>query len=69
MLFPSLPKTQPKAILSPCIGICAIDVDGLCSGCHRTPGEIAQWMYFTDAERAQLMREVLPLRAPQEVGK
>jgi uncharacterized protein len=65
MLFPD----PPKAILSPCIGICRLDADGLCEGCHRTAGEIARWMYYTDAERACLMDEVLPRRAPQEAGR
>jgi predicted Fe-S protein YdhL (DUF1289 family) len=54
-----------KAILSPCIGVCALDIDGLCTGCHRTAGEIAHWMYYSDAERAHLMHEVLPQRAAE----
>jgi predicted Fe-S protein YdhL (DUF1289 family) len=65
MLFPA----QPKAILSPCVGICTLDADGLCAGCHRTAGEIARWMYYSDAERVQLMDEVLPRRAQQVAGK
>jgi uncharacterized protein len=58
----------PKAMLSPCIGVCSLDADGLCAGCHRTAGEIARWMYYTDSERSQLMNEVLPRRA-LETGK
>ena len=58
----SIPDS-PKAILSPCIGVCALDIDGLCAGCHRTAGEIADWMYYSDAERLHLMNEVLPQRA------
>ena len=63
-----LNRDPPKAFLSPCIGVCALDTDGLCSGCHRTAGEIAHWMYYSDAERSRLMHEVLPQRA-LETGK
>jgi uncharacterized protein len=58
-----------KAILSPCVGTCALDTDGLCAGCHRTSGEIARWMYYSDAERLYLMNEVLPRRAQLETRK
>jgi predicted Fe-S protein YdhL (DUF1289 family) len=58
-----------KAILSPCVGICALDAHGVCAGCHRTTDEIARWMYYTDAERSHLMNEVLPQRAAQESCK
>jgi uncharacterized protein len=64
MLFPD----PPKAILSPCTGICRLDADGVCEGCHRTAGEIARWMYYSDAERARLMDEVLPQRTQHEAG-
>ena len=30
-----------RAVLSPCIGVCSLDADGLCEGCHRTSAEIA----------------------------
>jgi predicted Fe-S protein YdhL (DUF1289 family) len=65
MLIPD----PPKAILSPCIGVCALDTDGLCAGCHRSAGEIARWMYYSDAERSHLMNDVLPRRASMETGK
>ena len=31
-----------RAVLSPCIGICELDTQGLCSGCRRTTAEIAR---------------------------
>lgn len=52
----------PKAILTPCIGICRLGSDGLCEGCLRTSDEIARWMYLSDAERMRLMHEELPKR-------
>ena len=38
---------QFRAVLSPCIGICHIDDDGLCAGCLRTGDEIAAWSSIT----------------------
>ncbi len=52
----------PKAMLTPCIGICRLGVDGLCEGCLRTSEEIARWMYMSEAERMRLMFEELPKR-------
>lgn len=47
---------------TPCIKVCVIDQStGLCTGCARTLGEIAEWSAFTPAERQRIMRE-LPVR-------
>ena len=64
----SFPKPQTP-VLTPCIGICTLDARGLCEGCRRSADEIARWMYMGDAERAQLMDEVLPLRQPPPGSK
>jgi predicted Fe-S protein YdhL (DUF1289 family) len=37
-------------------------MDGLCVGCLRTLDEISRWASLTDAERARIMRDVLPQR-------
>jgi len=52
-----------RAVLSPCIGICSIDDDGLCGGCHRTGDEIAHWPLMNDDVRLRMMEDVLPQRA------
>nr|WP_243412233.1 DUF1289 domain-containing protein [Lysobacter telluris] len=54
--------TPFRAVLSPCIGICALDATGHCLGCHRTSSEIARWIQMGDDERLRLMETVLPLR-------
>lgn len=54
--------TTFRAVLSPCIGICALDDEGLCEGCHRTSAEIARWSQMGDDERLQVMETVLPQR-------
>lgn len=50
------------AILSPCIGVCTLDGAGYCIGCRRSAGEIADWIRYSDAQRARLMDEILPGR-------
>lgn len=56
-----------RAVLSPCIGICALDGQGLCEGCHRTTAEIARWSQMSDAERQHVMDVVLPVREASRV--
>ena len=51
-----------RAVLSPCIGVCAIGDDGLCDGCLRTVADIARWSQLNDDERLHLMESVLPER-------
>lgn len=41
---------------SPCIGICRIEPDsGLCEGCLRTLGEIADWPMLSVREKDALL--------------
>lgn len=51
-----------RAVLSPCVGICSLDAQGLCEGCHRSSAEIAHWPHMNDDERLHLMETVLPQR-------
>ena len=43
------------AILSPCIGVCSLDHDGLCTGCRRTAAEIAAWSTMDDSARLRVI--------------
>lgn len=51
-----------RAVLSPCTGVCTLDQEGHCLGCHRTAAEIARWSQMDDDERLHLMETVLPER-------
>jgi predicted Fe-S protein YdhL (DUF1289 family) len=43
-------------IPSPCIKVCTLDPSGrVCIGCLRTTDEIAMWVAFSDARRAQVI--------------
>lgn len=54
--------SSSPSVLSPCIGVCALDAQGHCLGCHRSTSEIAGWLSFSPAQRAYLMDIVLPER-------
>jgi uncharacterized protein len=64
MLF--LRPVPTKAVLTPCIGVCELRVDGLCAGCLRSGAEIAAWASLDDEQRRHLMDEVLPAREAAE---
>jgi predicted Fe-S protein YdhL (DUF1289 family) len=51
-----------KPILTPCIGVCTLDADGLCEGCHRSAAEIGAWSTMDDQTRERIMVDVLPAR-------
>lgn len=55
-------NSSNNALVSPCIGICEIAADGLCTGCLRDLSEIAEWSQMSDAERLRLMDKTLPER-------
>lgn len=46
------------SVSSPCVGICALDEQDICVGCHRTGLEIAYWGSMTDKEREDVMKLV-----------
>ncbi|MEO8001662.1 MAG: DUF1289 domain-containing protein [Arenimonas sp.] len=54
-----------RVILSPCTGICALDLQGMCEGCYRTGHEIASWSAYSDDQRTHIMNVVLPGRELQ----
>lgn len=54
---PYVPLTMDP-IASPCIGICALDDDEYCLGCHRHIGEIAGWTRLSEDERRRILGEL-----------
>ncbi len=59
----SIPLPTAAALpLTPCIGVCRLDVRGFCIGCQRTGAEIAVWRTLPDQDRLRYMEEILPAR-------
>lgn len=47
-----------EPILSPCIGVCTLDGEDFCIGCHRNAEEIAVWGQLSRTERERVMAEL-----------
>lgn len=45
-------------VLSPCIQVCVLDADQVCTGCRRTIGEIAGWAAMTPDEKRRVLAEL-----------
>ena len=46
---------KAAAVASPCVNICRLDAQGLCIGCRRTLGEIAEWSQASDQRRLEIL--------------
>jgi predicted Fe-S protein YdhL (DUF1289 family) len=45
-------QVKERNVPSPCISVCAMELSsGLCRGCLRTLGEIADWSTMSDADK------------------
>ncbi|MEC7921022.1 MAG: DUF1289 domain-containing protein [Chloroflexota bacterium] len=48
-----------EKIVSPCINICEYDQsNSYCTGCFRTPNEIAKWFYMTAENRSKIIESI-----------
>ena len=52
--------------MSPCISVCALDAEGLCSGCLRTRSEIAGWLRMSPSEQWGLLDTLARRRTARE---
>lgn len=48
---------EQRPVRSPCVSICALDEQDICTGCQRSADEITRWARMSNDER----REVLVL--------
>ncbi|MEH3108810.1 MAG: DUF1289 domain-containing protein [Agrobacterium cavarae] len=53
---------------TPCIHVCQLSPEGLCTGCQRTIAEITGWSGFTVAERHRIMSELPRRRTAKATG-
>jgi predicted Fe-S protein YdhL (DUF1289 family) len=43
---------------SPCISICVLDENDICTGCYRSAGEITDWFMASDEQKREVLRRV-----------
>ena len=44
-----------KEIISPCITVCRLDIEGICVGCKRTRKEIKEWRDYSSKRRKKII--------------
>ena len=44
-------STIERPVASPCVSICALNDDDICTGCQRNVDEITRWSRMDNAER------------------
>lgn len=42
-----------KPVKSPCISVCVLDIEDVCSGCFRSSEEIGFWNQYSNEERRE----------------
>ena len=47
--------SDERPVKSPCVSICALDDDNICTGCQRTAAEITLWGRMSNDERRQVL--------------
>ncbi|MFF7108438.1 MULTISPECIES: DUF1289 domain-containing protein [Pseudomonas] len=49
-------KTDERPVASPCVSICALDEQDVCTGCQRTVSEITRWGRMDNQERREVLK-------------
>lgn len=52
------PKAYEKPVKSPCISLCALDINDICMGCQRTGDEISRWGTMTNPQRRAVLEQI-----------
>ncbi|MEN5091513.1 DUF1289 domain-containing protein [Pseudomonas protegens] len=47
--------TPERPVASPCVSICALDEQDICTGCQRTVDEITRWSRMDNTERRAVL--------------
>lgn len=48
-------NTPERPVASPCVSICSLDDDDVCTGCQRTVAEITRWSRMNNDERRNVL--------------
>jgi predicted Fe-S protein YdhL (DUF1289 family) len=49
-------------VSSPCISICVLDDQDICTGCFRSAAEVTDWFMAGDAEKREILRRAAARR-------
>jgi predicted Fe-S protein YdhL (DUF1289 family) len=48
-------EERGPGVRSPCVSVCALDQDDVCTGCYRTAREITDWFMADDVTKRQIL--------------
>ncbi|CRI55608.1 DUF1289 domain-containing protein [Pseudomonas sp. CCOS 191] len=48
--------SDERPVASPCVNVCALDEQDICTGCQRTVSEITRWGRMDNAERRVVLQ-------------
>ncbi len=51
-------NSREKPVKSPCISLCALDINDICMGCQRTGDEISRWGIMTNQQRREVLDQI-----------
>lgn len=49
-------QAKPRPVASPCVSICCLDEQDICTGCHRSADEISRWAWLDNEEKREVLR-------------
>lgn len=48
----------PAKSLSPCVGLCKLNAEDVCMGCHRSIAEIRSWGLLTRGQQRKILTRI-----------
>ena len=51
-------NSKERPVKSPCVSICALDIDDVCMGCLRSGQEISQWGKMNNEQRLAVLERI-----------
>ncbi len=52
-------EKKERNVPSPCISVCALNEDDVCTGCYRNVQEIREWRDLTNPQRREVINRAL----------
>ena len=43
---------------SPCVKVCRVGFNNICTGCYRTVDEITRWPYLSNTDKQQILEQL-----------
>ena len=51
--------SETKPVPNPCVGVCVLDMNDICTACHRSGMEIAEWGLLSDDQKREAWQRIV----------